>query len=175
MVPYKIAKADNGDAWVEVHGKKMAPPEDLGARAHEDEEDGRGLSRRDRDRSRHHGARLFQRFAAPGDQGRRPHRGPERQAHHQRADRGCARLWPRQAGRRPQDRGLRPGRRHVRYFHHRDRRGRRRAPVRSARRPTATRSSAAKTSTSASSTTSPRSSRRKAASTCGAIRSPCSA
>jgi molecular chaperone DnaK len=27
MVPYKIAKADNGDAWVEVNGKKMAPPE----------------------------------------------------------------------------------------------------------------------------------------------------
>jgi molecular chaperone DnaK len=27
MVPYKIAKADNGDAWVEVRGKKMAPPE----------------------------------------------------------------------------------------------------------------------------------------------------
>src|SRR5215468_12445643 len=27
MVPYKIAKADNGDAWVDVHGKKMAPPE----------------------------------------------------------------------------------------------------------------------------------------------------
>ena len=27
MVPYTIAKADNGDAWVEVKGKKMAPPE----------------------------------------------------------------------------------------------------------------------------------------------------
>jgi molecular chaperone DnaK len=27
MVPYKIAKADNGDAWVEVKGKKLAPPE----------------------------------------------------------------------------------------------------------------------------------------------------
>jgi molecular chaperone DnaK len=27
MVPYRIVKADNGDAWVEVHGKKMAPPE----------------------------------------------------------------------------------------------------------------------------------------------------
>jgi molecular chaperone DnaK len=27
MVPYKIVKADNGDAWIEVHGKKMAPPE----------------------------------------------------------------------------------------------------------------------------------------------------
>jgi molecular chaperone DnaK len=27
MVPYKIVKADNNDAWVEVNGKKMAPPE----------------------------------------------------------------------------------------------------------------------------------------------------
>ncbi len=27
MVPYKIAKADNGDAWIEVNSKKMAPPE----------------------------------------------------------------------------------------------------------------------------------------------------
>ncbi len=27
MVPYKIVKADNGDAWVEVNGKSMAPPE----------------------------------------------------------------------------------------------------------------------------------------------------
>ena len=27
MVPYKIMRADNGDAWVEVQGKKMAPPE----------------------------------------------------------------------------------------------------------------------------------------------------
>ena len=27
MVPYKIAAADNGDAWVEVNGKKMAPQE----------------------------------------------------------------------------------------------------------------------------------------------------
>jgi len=27
MVPYKIAGADNGDAWVEVKGQKMAPPQ----------------------------------------------------------------------------------------------------------------------------------------------------
>ncbi len=27
MVPYGIVKADNGDAWVDVQGKKMAPPE----------------------------------------------------------------------------------------------------------------------------------------------------
>ncbi len=27
LVPYKIIKADNADAWVEVNGKKMSPPE----------------------------------------------------------------------------------------------------------------------------------------------------
>jgi molecular chaperone DnaK len=27
MVPYKIAKADNGDAWVEVRNEKLAPPQ----------------------------------------------------------------------------------------------------------------------------------------------------
>lgn len=27
MVPFSIVKADNGDAWVEAHGRKMAPPE----------------------------------------------------------------------------------------------------------------------------------------------------
>jgi molecular chaperone DnaK len=27
MMPYKIVRADNGDAWVDVRGKKIAPPE----------------------------------------------------------------------------------------------------------------------------------------------------
>lgn len=27
LMPYKIAKAKNGDAWVEINGKEMAPPE----------------------------------------------------------------------------------------------------------------------------------------------------
>jgi molecular chaperone DnaK len=27
LMPYSIVKADNGDAWVEVNGKKMAPPQ----------------------------------------------------------------------------------------------------------------------------------------------------
>src|SRR3990167_6153371 len=27
MVPYKIIKADNGDAWVDVRGEKLAPPQ----------------------------------------------------------------------------------------------------------------------------------------------------
>src|SRR5574340_1372662 len=27
MVPYRIVRADNNDAWVEVRGRKVAPPE----------------------------------------------------------------------------------------------------------------------------------------------------
>ncbi|MFW6067737.1 MAG: molecular chaperone DnaK [Myxococcota bacterium] len=27
LMPYKLVKADNGDAWVEVHGKQYSPPE----------------------------------------------------------------------------------------------------------------------------------------------------
>jgi molecular chaperone DnaK len=27
MVPYKITEADNGDAWIEAHGEKLAPPQ----------------------------------------------------------------------------------------------------------------------------------------------------
>jgi len=27
LMPYSISKAENGDAWVEVRGKRMAPPE----------------------------------------------------------------------------------------------------------------------------------------------------
>jgi len=27
LAPYSIAQAPNGDAWVEVRGKKIAPPE----------------------------------------------------------------------------------------------------------------------------------------------------
>ena len=129
-------------------------------RAREDEEDRRGLPGRDGDRSRDHRAGVLQRLAAPGDQGRRPHRRPRRQAHHQRADRGRAGLRHGQEGRRPQDRGVRPRRRHLRRVDHRDRR---RSTARSSSKcwpPTATPSSAARTSTSASSTSWSRSSRR---------------
>jgi hypothetical protein len=45
---------------------------------------------------RDHRPRVLQRRAAPGDQGRRPHRGARRRPHHQRADGGLARLRPRQ-------------------------------------------------------------------------------
>ena len=153
-MPYKIVKADNGDAWVEVRGKKIAPPADLGASPAQDEEDRRGLPRRGGHRSRDHGAGLLQRLAAPGDQGRRPHRGPRGQAHHQRADRGRARVRPRQEAKataRSRSTTSAAARSTSRSS---------RSPTSTAStssrccRPTATRSSAARTSTSASSTTS---------------------
>ena len=106
MVPYKIVRADNGDAWVEVQGKKMAPPE-ISARV---------LMKMKKTAEDYLGEPVteavitvpayFNDSPAPGHQGCRPHRGPRGQAHHQRADRGGAGLWPRQAGRRPQDRGV---------------------------------------------------------------------
>ena len=91
--PIRIVKADNGDAWVEVQRQEDGAAGDLRARAHEDEEDRRGLSRRAGDRSGHHRAGLLQRLPAPGHQGRRQDRGSGREAHHQRAHCSGARLW----------------------------------------------------------------------------------
>jgi hypothetical protein len=132
MVPYKIVKADNGDAWVEVRGKKMAPPE-ISARV---------LQKMKKTAEDYLGETVTEAVItvpayfndsqrqATKDAGQ--DRRPRGQAHHQRADRGGAGLWPRQEAGRPQDRGLRPRRRHLRHLDHRDRRGGRRAPVRGA-------------------------------------------
>jgi|SRR5579883_3520380 molecular chaperone DnaK len=59
MVPYRIVRGDNGDAWVEIRGKKYSQP---GQRLHpaEDEGDCRGLSGRRRDPGCHHGSGLLQ-------------------------------------------------------------------------------------------------------------------
>ena len=106
MVPYKIAKADNGDAWVEVQGKKMAPQE-VSARI---------LQKMKKTAEDYLGETVTEAVItvpayfndsqrqATKDAGRIA--GLERQAHHQRADSCSAGLWPRQAGRRSQDRGL---------------------------------------------------------------------
>ena len=176
LMPYKIVKADNGDAWVEVRGKKLAPPQMSARSAAQDEEDRRGLPRRGGDRSRDHRAGLLQRQPAPGHQGRRPHRRPRRQAHHQRADRGGARLRPRQAAARATARSPSTTSAAAPSTSRSSR-----SPTSTARssskccRPTATPSSAARTSTSASSTTSLPSSRRTRASTCRRTCSRCSA
>ena len=91
--------------------------------AAEAEAGGRGLSRREGHRRGHHRARVLQRCAAPGDQGRGQDCRPERAAHHQRADGGGACLRPRQEEGRD-DRGLRLRRRHLRHLGARGRRRR---------------------------------------------------
>ncbi len=45
LVPYKIVKADNGDAWVKARGKDYSPSPDFRLHPAEDEGDRRGLSR----------------------------------------------------------------------------------------------------------------------------------
>ena len=99
------------------HRRRILSPGDIGAGAAEDEADRRGLPRREGDQGGHHGAGLFQRRAAAGDQGRRPDRRPRGGADHQRADGGGAGLRPRQGEAEREDRGLRPGRRHLRHIH----------------------------------------------------------
>ena len=64
LVPFQIVGADNGDAWIEANGKKMAPPE-VSARV---------LMKLKKDyRSGDYGPRVFQRFTASGHQRCRPH------------------------------------------------------------------------------------------------------
>ena len=78
--------------------------------------------------SRHHGAGVLQRRAAPGHQGRRPDRGARGPPDHQRAHRRGPRLRPRQA--RPRDGSrLRPRRRDLRREPARRRRRRGRGAV----------------------------------------------
>ena len=74
---------------------------------------------------RHHGPRVLQRLAAPGDEGRRQDRGSRSAAHRQRADGGRARVRARQEEERD-DRRVRLRRRHVRHLDPRSGRGRRR-------------------------------------------------
>ena len=128
LVPYKIVKGANGDAWVQAGGKDYSPSQISAFILQKMKETAEAYPGRERHASGHHRPRLLQRRAAPGDQGRRPDRRSRSAAHHQRADRGSARLWPRQ-GRRQDDRGLRPWRRHVRRLDPRDRRRRVRSEV----------------------------------------------
>ena len=89
----------------------------------EAEAGGGGVPRSDGDQGGHHRARVLQRRAAPGDQGRRADCRPRSDAHRQRADRGGARLRARQEEGR-NDRRLRLRRRHVRHLDPRSRRRR---------------------------------------------------
>jgi Molecular chaperone len=105
MVPYKIVKADNGDAWVEAKGQKMAPPQ-VSAEV---------LKKMKKTAEDYLGEPVteavitvpayFNDSQRQATKGRRPYRRSGRQTHHQRADRGCA--------------GLRPGQGQGRPHHHR--------------------------------------------------------
>ncbi len=103
---FKVVPSPNGDAWVDVRGKLLAPG-DLRPGAPQDEADRRGLPRRAGDRGGHHRPRLLQRRPAAGHEGRGPHRRAERAPHHQRAHRGRPRLRDRQGTRRARPSGSR--------------------------------------------------------------------
>ena len=116
--------------------QELLPAGDLGDGAAEAQARGRALPRPGGHRGGGHRARLLQRLPAPGHQGRRPHRRARGQAHHQRAHRGGPRLRPRQEGTtRPDHRGLRLRRRHLRHLHPRGGRQRRRGQVDQRRHP----------------------------------------
>ena len=113
---------------VDRAGGQRADPAEAQARR-------RGLPRRHRHAGGRHRAGLLRRRAAPGHQGSRPDRGPRGAAHHQRADRGRARLRARQAGHRADRARVRPRRRHVRRLAHGDRRRRLRGQGHARRHP----------------------------------------
>ena len=125
LVPYTVEKDPKSDGdRREARGRQdLHAARDQRDDPAEAQDRCRGVPRREGDRGGHHGPGLLRRHAAPGDQGRRPHRRSRRQADHQRADRVGARLRARQEGRR-EDRRLRPRRRHVRHLDPRARRGR---------------------------------------------------
>ena len=125
MVPYQVVRASNGDARVNAHRQGVLAAGNLRDDPAEAEAGGGGVPRAAGHQGGHHRARLLQRRAAAGDQGRRPDRRPRSHAHRQRADRGGAGLRPRQEEGR-NDRRLRLRRRHVRHLDPRSRRRRRR-------------------------------------------------
>jgi molecular chaperone DnaK len=65
MVPYKIVAGPNGDAWVDVKGKKHSPSQ-ISIHPDQDERDCGGLSWHESDASRYYCAGVFQRRAATG-------------------------------------------------------------------------------------------------------------
>ena len=123
LVPYKVVAGPNGDARVDIDGKQSQPAGDLRAGPAQAEARRRELPRREGHRGGHHRPGLLQRRPAPGHQGRRRDRRPDRQAHRQRAHRGGAGLRPRQEEGR-EDRRLRLRRRHLRHLDPRGRRER---------------------------------------------------
>ncbi len=96
LVPYKITKAVERRRLGRGRRQDLFALADFRLHPAEDEGDGGSPSRPEGRAGGHHRSGLLQRRPAPGDQGRRQDRGPRSSAHHQRADRGRARLRSRQ-------------------------------------------------------------------------------
>ena len=114
-VPYKLVGGPSDPVKVEIDGRELSPPEISAKILRKLKEQAEAYLGEPVEQGRDHGAGVLQRLAAPGDQGRRHDRRARGRAHHQRADRGRARLRPRQEEER-EDRDLRPRRRHVRHL-----------------------------------------------------------
>ena len=116
--PQERRRQGGAGGWQELHAARDQRHDPAEAQDRR-----RGLPGREGHRGGHHRPGLLRRHAAPGHEGRRPHRRPRGQAHHQRADRLRAGLRPGQEEGR-EDRRLRPRRRHLRHLHPRARRRR---------------------------------------------------
>ena len=124
MVPFKVVRGQNGDARVSAGGKEYSPPEISAMILQKLKADAEAFLGETVDSAVITVPAYFNddQRQATKDAGKVA--GPRRQAHHQRADRGGARVRARQGGGRPDDPRLRPRRRHVRRVGARDRRRR---------------------------------------------------
>ena len=125
----RSVKRHMGTSWsIDIDGKKYTAQEISARILQKLKRDAEAYLGDTRHPGRRHRARLLRRRAAPGHQGGRRDRGPRGAAHHQRADRGRARVRARQ-GARPHHPRLRPRWRHVRRVDPRARRRRLRGEV----------------------------------------------
>ena len=124
MVPFKVVRGPNGDARVSAGGNEYSPPEISAMILQKLKADAEAFLGETVESAVITVPAYFNddQRQATKDAGKVA--GPRRQADHQRADRGGARVRARQGGRRPDDPRLRPRRRHVRRVRPRDRRRR---------------------------------------------------
>ena len=121
----RSVKRHMGTGWtIDIDGKAYTAQEISARILQKLKRDAESYLGQSRHPGRHHRSRVLRRRPAPGHQGGRRDRGPRSAAHHQRADRGRARVRARQGRQRPDDPRVRPRRRHVRRVGPRDRRRR---------------------------------------------------
>ena len=100
-VGFDVVAGPGGEARFDIRGKLYSARGDQRSGAPQARRRREQVPRREGDRGGHHGSGVLQRRPAHGHEGCRPHRGPRRAAHHQRADRSGARVraWTRRSTR----------------------------------------------------------------------------